>query len=254
MPSVLLALLLAVGGPVVHVHSSSLYSRPPASLSHALAAYAGTGAGLVTLTETTGRTGALRRPGWGAYSRPTRTDTAIMWRRDRWRPVARWTTRLSPLRWYRPDGTRPRPVAAVWAVLERRDGLRVLVSVAHMPPHVQMRDSWRPGVPYRTAAYRDAVDRWGHLVMAARHRYRPGMVLVVADWNTDLRRPVWRRYVAGHFPGLRITWARPLPRSGTHRGGRLIDATLTDARGRAQLLPDDPSSDHRPYAERLVER
>lgn len=224
--------------PIVHVHSSSLYSRPAATLVQAFTDYAVV-ADLVTWTEVPPRGRALRRSGWGAYSRPARTDVAVSWRRTVWTPEARWITRLAP-----------RQVAA-WLLLIRSDGLRVLVTVAHMPAHVELGDRFRPGVPGRVATWQTAVTRWAAQVRAARRQDHPDRVIVAADWNIDLRRPVWRRYLLARFPGLRVTWARPLPRVGTHRGGRLIDATLTNARGRARLLPDDRSSDHRPYVERL---
>jgi len=239
------ALALALAGPTPapdlrHVHSSGRYDRSTVALADQAARFVGR-AGVVTWTEVAGRARAVRQamPGYRTF-RPPESDTAITWRRARWRPVARWGTDLAP-------GT----AGASWALLrDRRHPVRVLVTVAHLPAHVEYGDTWRANG--RVGTWRQAVATWHAQLTDARRRYRPALVLVCADWNIDVRRAAWRAVLAATFPRLRLTWTEPYPAAGTHRGGRLIDASLTTAPGRARLMPDDESSDHRPYRERLA--
>lgn len=202
--------------------------------------YARRGADVVTWTELAGRAEVLRhRPRWGIYAPTRQTDVGISWRRGAlWRPVARRTYWLAP-----------RTTIAV-VVLER-PGQRLLATVAHLPSHVEYGNHFRVGVPGKVEAWQQAVDRWRPTIRELRHRWCPCTVIVAADWNADVRRPAWRQRIASTFPGLRLTWTRPLPQRGTHRGGRIIDATLTNARGHARLLAHTDASDHRAYLERL---
>jgi hypothetical protein len=226
--------------PVDHVHSSSRYNRSPASLAASIARLSPS-ADLMTLTEVArhARTRVVRRArGFTSY-RPGGTDVAIMWR-STWKRLAASSLKLAP-------GQR-----AGLVLLQRPDGLRVLVSLAHLPSHVQYGDRWRPTVPNRLHTWRTAVRSWSRQIAAARARWHPDLVIVTADWNVDLRRSHWRRVVTGAFHALHLTWRPPFPRGGTHAGRRIIDGTLTNARGRAHLAKDDRSSDHRPYREKLT--
>lgn len=224
---------------VRHVHSSSRFDRPTTALA-AQAVRVTRHAGIVTWTEVAGRAWAIRRavPTFRTW-RPPESDTAITWRRRVWRSAARWGTHLAP-------GT----AGASWAVLDgKKRAVRALVTVAHLPAHVEYGNAWRANA--RVDTWRQAVATWARQVARARARYHPGLVLVAADWNIDARRPAWRSVLGRAFPRLRLTWTGRLPAAGTHRGGRLIDATMTTAPGRARLMADDRSSDHRPYRERL---
>jgi hypothetical protein len=238
----------AYADPLEHAHTSSRFDRSPASLAALAHQLRARGPDVLTVTEVDNprRARALRASGWVVY-RPPGTDVALSWPRSRWRAA----------------GARPgvlgNGLGAGWVVLDRRapraglrgEPSRILVTLAHLPSHVEYGDRWRTGEP-RVGLWRTAVRRWGHQVAAVAARRHPDLVLVVADWNIDVRRPVWRSTVLRHFPGLRRTWdVGALPRAGTHAGRRLIDATLTNGRGRARLLPRTASSDHRPYDEIL---
>lgn len=233
-----------------HVHASQLWHRPRPLLAGEFRRFEA--ADIVTWTEVGSRAAVLRRrAGWDTFARPGRTDVAVSWQAAEFRPLAGWVRRLTVRRYYTRAGD-PAPLQrGAFVVLERTDGLRVLAAVAHMPAHVQLGDMFRLGVPYRVRVWRSAVAGFARQVDAARRRWSADLVIVAADWNVDMRRPVWRHYVLERFTGLRLTWRPPLPRAGTHRGGRLIDATLTDGAGRARLLARTPASDHRPYLDRL---
>jgi hypothetical protein len=240
---------------LTHVHASQRYDRPLALLRREIRRDARPGVDLVTMTEVQGRARSAplhARPGWAAYT-DTRMDTGVMWPRARWRLVARRVFLADPRPY--PTETGTRRTWGMGVVLDPRPpyaGPRVLVTVAHMPSHVEYGDAWRPGMARRVSAYRRALRGWETRLNALRDRWHPGAVLTVADWNVNLRRPHWRALIRRAFPGQRITWSPPYPKRGTHAAGRLIDATLTTERGRAHLLRHSAASDHTPYIERLT--
>lgn len=236
---VLVALVLTVApadaGTVRHVHASSRFDRSPEAL-HAQVERLTQRAGVATWTEVDApaRARALRVPGWRVFG----AESAVSWRLERWRLVHAQRDRITPETW------------AVSVILEDRGtGERLAVSVVHMPAHVEYGDGFR--FNRQADVWRAAVAGQRRLNRALGDRWRPSARLVAGDWNVDLRRPSWRHRMARAFPRLRVTWHHPLPAGGTHRGGRLIDATFSTARGRAHLARDDTSSDHRPYRDRL---
>lgn len=243
---VLVGVLLAgaVAAPrerVVHVHASQRFDAPYPLARKAIRDVVHRPAvSVVSVTEIAGRRRLVRFPGWHAYT-PAPGDVGVTWRASRWVGERHRSHRLAPRIGYRAPAT--------WAasVLLVHDATRLLVTVAHLPSAVAHRYGWRDN-PRRVTAWHRAVDRWAVVVRALERRWRPTAVLVVADWNVPLRWARWRHVLRAEFPRLRVTWRAPLPPRGT---ARLIDATLTDARGRARLLPRTAASDHRPYSERL---
>lgn len=232
-----------MGEDTEHAHASERYDRPIALLRHDVRRLT-TGRDLVTLTEVQSRRAAVHRAGWRTAAG---SDLAVMWRRDRWRLVRSGLHRLAA-----PPADRA--IYALVVVLDPRPphaGPRVLVSVSHLPSAVQWGDRFNARAPRRVAAWRTALAAWHGVVRDARRRHHPGAVLTVADWNVDLRRPVWRAIVRRAFPTQRLTWNPPYPVSGTHAHGRIIDATATTESGRARLLPRTAASDHRAYSETI---
>lgn len=227
-----------------HIHSSSRYDRSWSSLHRQ--AYRFRGADVVTWTEVQGRRTALRVPGMRVWG-PGWTDVAVSW--SGYRVRDRGAFRPTRITYVNQRGNR-RGLWVAWMVLQR-PGERVLVMVAHLPTGVQK--AWS-GNTARVRQWKAGVAGWGRKVSVLTNRYRPSVTMVVADWNVDVRHRTWRHRIDRHFPGMNTTWRRGmLPRAGT-RNRRLIDATWTDARGRARLLRDDASSDHRPYREFLTAR
>ena len=253
---VLVALLSPLWAPgaaaVDHVHSSSRYDRSPASLHAQAERWDASSADLVTWTEVDGaRARALHRvSGWAAYT-PDPTDVAISWRRDRYRALHTGQRRLTEhtYRTYTTGRTVTQWAAAA-VLVDRRTHRRVLIVAVHLPAHVQAGPEFRANT--RARVWRTGLEGLHAYAAQLRTRWHPDLVLVAGDWNVDLRRPTWRHQLHAVFPGLRNTRVRPFPADGTDRTRRLIDATLTNGTGRARLLPDDRSSDHRPYGETIT--
>lgn len=234
-----------------HVHSSSRFDRTPVSLLRAAKWYIQM-ADLVTFTEVANnaRVRALRHlPGWGfaQVEAPGQDECALLYLKVKWRLVSVETRRLS-------EGEIARGVIyALVVVLEhRRTKQLVVVSVAHLPAHVEgnFRD-FNPQVP----VYKECLTELAHMVTDWRANQHYDGILIVADWNLSWRLEWVRDLIHGVLPGLRCTWgADRLPPKGvgTH-GPRPIDYTLTDLLVlKAAVTKDDPSSDHRPYREVLL--
>lgn len=227
---------------ITHIHSSSRFDRSAASLHREAVRFSG--ADVVTWTEVSarGRKRALRVPGWQVWA-PVPTDVAVSFRVE-WRVVAKGVFRPTRL-WS--SGPLPR-VFVAWMVLQRA-GLRVLVMVSHLPSGVEWGRHWR-GASSRVSQWQAAVRGWGVKWRRLVARFGPDVSVLTADWNVDVRLRVWRHRVVRSFPGLSLSWRRPFPQGGT-LGRRLVDASLSDWSGRARLLRDDRSSDHRPFREVL---
>lgn len=265
--ALVLALGSLIGGPIsvssaaderpdsVHVHASQRFDRSIALLVRDVRRHTRPPVDLLTLTEVQER--ARRVPlhhvdGWNVRTGQG-TDLAIMWRLSRWKLRASGVRPLTSLTYVGWSG-RPVRQRMMFVVLDPRPprtAPRLLVTLAHLPSAVEYGDSFRRSSPSRVAVWKDSLPGWRNAIRELRTRFRPSVVMIVADWNVDVRRPHWRRVLADAFPHQRLTWRRPLPTRGTHAGGRLIDATLTNAHGRAVLRRHTAASDHTPYVERL---
>lgn len=239
----------AAVGDVVHDHASQRYDRPVDLVRDEFRRHTRRPVSVVTWTEVQGpaRSAPLHRPddGWASRTDP-RTDVAVSWRTRRF-DLRASSVRLLTGATYRTRAGFERRTRMIATVLDGRGGRRVLVTVAHLPAV----DYDRPDRARRMSVWRAAVEGWADDVRDLRRRWQPDLVLTVADWNVNLRRPTWRRYLTARFTGQRVTWAHPLPRRGTHGESSLIDGTLSNARGRARLLPRTSASDHVAYRERL---
>lgn len=236
---------------VRHIHSSSRFDRSALSLVRAVAYYI-LFADLLTFTEVANdrRAQALRALGWRRIQmigKPGVDECAVMFLRLKWRYVTHNVTLLSQQKL-----ANGRWLYALTVELEhRRTKQRLLVSVTHLPAHIQ-----GPGRIEQDAQgriYTAAVKTWHNFLMVSR---RPGLsIMAVADWNLDVRLSWVREWLTRMFIGLRSSWgarSRPLPEDGTH-GSRLIDDTRSNMTlYRIDLLRDDDSSDHRPYREVLL--
>lgn len=239
----------------IHNHASERYDRSLPLLRADVHRHTRQPADLATFTEIQqpprARTLHKLDDGWTGYTDP-RTDVGIMWRNRKWNEIHRHRTRLTPhtyRTWTRGTTKRTYAITAILQADPPRTG-RLLVTVAHLPAGIQRGDRFNARTPQRNRVWADAVRGWATYVDRARQRWHPDAVLVVADWNADLRRPAWRHRLRAFH--LRPTWTiGHLPRRGTQGRDRLIDGTLTNLRGRARLLPWTPVSDHAPYRERL---
>lgn len=245
-----------------HIHCSSRFDRSVASLETALDQWMADST-LITLTEvaTGNRAQALREKGWGYYNATQQggraDDAAVCWRKDTWREQQHWIRKLTGR--YR---SVYQYLSGIWTstVLLKHTGSghTLLVSVSHLPSGVeglggrhwsQADEFWRA----RKEAYQSSMKHWSTHVRSLVRSKRPDAVMVVADWNIDLKDQWFRAYLHEHWGplGLKHAW-QDFPTAGGSLGGnRIIDGTLYSGLSTegAHLLPRSASSDHRPYRE-----
>ena len=226
------------------VGNSSLTSASPRSLLRALLTYTTT-ANLVITTEVgrDERAAVLGRIlGWGVVRFEDTTvsgedETAISFKRLGWRVIRGESDLLSRQRIARRGGAQARSTDALFE--NRRTKQRVMVCAFHLP---NTEDGQMP-------IWMECVERL--MAKADRWNRDPGIdaVILVGDWNFNIRPGHRRAHMLATFPGCDLTWrSNRLPAQGTH-GRNLIDyavvygGTIT----RASLLADDASSDHRAW-------
>jgi hypothetical protein len=220
---------------------------------------------LITLTEITNNNRAARmaEQGWRYFN--ARDDVGndadncgICWKTEVWHRKDAWIRKLSARRWIRIQTQRPGP--PLWScnvvlkhVLSDRT---LLVSLSHLPPAVQ--GYWRnPGPEQfraRKEAYTDAMHQWKNGVIQAERKWQPDGVLVVADWNLDLKEDWVREYLDGLWKecGLIRAWTNFGTAGSSLGGNRQIDGSYYGGMTKAIepfLMPRVASSDHRPYKE-----
>jgi hypothetical protein len=245
-----------------HIHCSSRFDRSAASLEADMDDWMAHSS-LITVTEVRRdqKAATLREAGWAHYNSPLGNNAdvcAIAWKTSTWHRKDAFVRKLSSVRYVRALANKPGPPTyACNAVLKHVvTDQTLLVSVTHMPAHLEGHwahpgtDAWRA----RKQAYTDAMHGWSNLVLALERRYRPAGVLVVADWNLNLKEQWVRDYMAGHWTkaGLRRAWVHFPTAGGSLGGNRIIDGSYyggLSVTGGPDLMPRVRSSDHRPYSE-----
>lgn len=237
---------------IKHIHSSGRYDRSPASVARAVRQYAKV-CNLITLTEMQDRerSNALKMDGWTVtkFYGPGDGDPALVSKDSDWIVIQKWSHQLSKYEQRRGPGG-PRPPHSLTVLLRHRESnKKLLVSVVHLPSHVE--GNWFDRFYWRVFVWKDCHKHWKENMIRLRRSHN-AKVMMVADWNLNFKRLVFRRLVKRLHPDLTLTWRKPFPRGGTHKR-RIIDATLTNLRvlHKARLIEDDASSDHRPYREVL---
>ena len=239
-----------------HGHSSSKVDRSPKSLAQQVgrATTSGKDANLLTFTEvqSKARADALTTAGWGVFAPHGESDCAVMWDKAEFVKHHAHTNVLGSKTFIDGNGNTKQVICAT-VVLDHVSGRRLWVSVAHLPSSVQDGDHFSQAKTDadRVACWKSAVDDWKQTRKNQKDKYDVDTSMHVADWNVNLHMGAWRTEVdnridAAYFAG---TWGHDRPSGGTH-GDRLIDATWTNGTfNDTMLLPDDDSSDHRPYGE-----
>lgn len=237
-----------------HIHSSSRYDRPPASLEGAVAGYVHQGADLITFTEVEAeqREDALMRFGWEVATGDigNRNDCAVMWDKQVWKLVAKDNAKVTGKTFFSGSGHEADVVSATTVVLWHRKTKKVLViSVIHLPSSVQGKGGLNDS--QRAQVWMSAARGWRRHYNKLARRYKADGVLAVSDFNIDTKQAWARALIKAMFPSMKLTWMKPYPK-GTH-GNRLIDGTLMRGKlvlvRRPRLLPKNSSSDHTPYME-----
>ena len=246
---------------VKHVHSSGRFDRSRRQIRAGLDEYATRDhADVVTLTEHNDEAHRAVLASWALTHRydiaqgPGREANCAIAVGEGFRVVKFWHHQLTEQEQRRGPGGPPPPHSATALIEHEATGERTLWSVAHLPSSVE--GAWNDrgrfsGRAWRVWLWMKALREWRRHTRRLRRRYGV-KVAMVADWNLNFERRTFRALLRTLFPGLRLTW-RHFPGPGTHHS-RVIDATVTNMgiAEDAELLPDDPGSDHRPYGETLA--
>jgi hypothetical protein len=261
-----------------HIHCSSRFDRSAASLEHDLDDWM-TQCSLITLTEISNdqRARKMYEANWAYYNNKKsdgQDECGIAWRRDVWRRTSGRVIKLNNQEYYRRDGRVADPVVAATVVLKRyNSGHKLMVSVTHMPAHVEGAGGWRTTENKwraRKNAYMSSMTNWSVHMAALESHHRPDAILVIADWNLNLKehwvreymrtawgqryKQAWQRFptAGGSMSGGAVA---PLGAPGKGTGDRIIDGTLYRGAIKIErepnLLARVASSDHRPYSEGL---
>ena len=258
-----------------HIHCSSRFDRTAASLEKDVDNWR-ENSSIITLTEVANDTrgATLAEAGWG-YARAKKDygadECATCYRKDTWTCI--WQG-------YKKLNTRGRvyagPVCSGDSVLKHKtSGHKLLISVTHLPAHVEGYGGahWRTQMDHwqaRREAYLSSLETWNTHIKALKTSKKPDAVMIIADWNLNLKRPWVRDLLKDRFgSGYKQAWVRfptsggslhggpvaPLGAPGSGRGDRIIDGTLYQGLKvdtAPNLLSTARSSDHRPYKERFV--
>lgn len=185
--------------------------------------------------------------GWSHYHPRTEwglANCAVEWERDTWRLIQQGWLQLTDFRpRTKKNNVLLAPSLLVYALLEHKQtGVEMELGAAHMNLHnTEARDrAWHEEADTLNKHYR------------RKHRLRPDRVLTfLADVNRTQRLRSNQELLARTImprTGMRNLWVGDLPpgNQGTH-GRSVLDVCLTTAPGKIYLLPDDASSDHRPF-------
>lgn len=232
-----------------HIHLSTRYDRSTDVLRRVVASYIRHDASIMTFTEvdTEKREKVLRQfEGWGfvAGDKTGRDDCGIMWNEEEWTVLHKETINVAK---YMAGN-----IGAAYAVLEHKDtGKAIVVSVVHLPSSVEGHGRVAGG---RAAEWFLARRNWVKHAKALRKRFGAKSIMLVADWNLDLKKKWVRVLIKAQHPRFKWLW-KNWPVVGTH-GNRLIDFTLIKGGLRMVKHPEihgmTRASDHRAYEETLA--
>lgn len=258
------------------IHSSGRFDRPLPALTASVRRLRrlSRGRGLlhrqvayVTGTEAGGRTDAdLEQalgsdPGWDYVNLAgAAAECWATWRIDHlerqpdWKPFSRQLTDKTWVRAKEYGGREAPPVKALVVPLQvvgRPHRRRPVLIVVHMP---------LDNTDARAEAWVDCCRGLRILVTQILERDPGAEIIIEADWNKDHRNNAERAMIQRHLAKplhLVQGWDGSSPSVGGTHGRQLIDGVLTARRVLGSstpwcfLVPDDGSSDHRPYAHTL---
>ena len=262
----------------VHIHCSSRFDRSAAQLDYDITNWQ-SDASIITLTEVQNdqRAAQLRAQGWGYYNVRNGNfadDCAIAWDSSVWKAHPGTTLKLTTDQYQRAYSKKMADIYCVTTVLTRVDtNHKLLVSVCHMPAHIEGPDGWRTVLDQwkgRKHAYLSAMTAWSTHVQDQMKKQKIDAALIVADWNLNLKTTWFQGILSDHwgweydiawkrFPtdGGSLTSHASVPKGAPGKGyhDRIIDGSLLNAldctKG-PELMSRVSSSDHRPYKETLA--
>ena len=258
-----------------HIHCSSRFDRSAESLEASLDRWM-QDCSLITLTEVRRnyRAATMREKGWAHFNSKkdnASDDCAIVWKTEYWSRGLAVTRKLNNRAYYELSGRRCADIHSASVVLRRKSsGHKMLVSVTHMPAHIEGAHGWRSDAAHfraRKAAYLSSLANWNTHLDNLERRVRPDATLVVADWNLSLKEHWVRNLLHDRFgQEYRQAWTLfptdggsldggplgPLGAPGKSNHDRIIDGSVykgLKVTHHPRLMPRDRSSDHRPYKE-----
>jgi thymidylate synthase len=253
-----------------HIHSSSRFDRPASVFEEATDNFM-KHCSILTVTEIhqNNKAAVLREKGWNYYNAKAGKQGAdncgVAWNRDVWACTWQGSRKLHQKGYKRFKAHLPAPyVHACTVVLKHRaSGKKLMVSVTHMPAWV---DKVGPAPGFKThgydwrsrkEAYIESVKTWSVWTEHMIRKHNLDGVLIVSDWNLNMKDKWFQNFLRDHWgKAYKMTW-RHFPASGGSMSphGKIIDGSLVRhlaiEDGGAELMPRTPSSDHRPYKERL---
>lgn len=225
-----------------HRHQSMRFDRSEADIDMALGDHR---AHCSVLTGTEGgapRWGKLlRAPDWEVGREPGEWgsgDPWVSWETSMWKSISGWTVELSETSY---AGRRPH--ARVQRLRHWR-GHEVTFICHHLPAHIETMMRIRRTTA-REVAYEESLRKLRKVVLRQRRRHPEASIVLVGDWNLDLRKRWVRRKLRRAFKGTGLELVPIRDEPGTH-GRRLIDWALTDLEAFGNVLPYNVASDHRP--------
>lgn len=245
-----------------HVHASLLYKVPLRGMRADLDFYRER-ADVISTTETSQR--ERSKPfdveGWDFY-RPRggagRRQNTITWRTDVFERAGKpFAELLSKTTWRRAIGNHAE-TPWIWATVvplrHKATGRKVFVLAAHLPSSVEgndTREGYTDATPNRVKAHRESLRSLQSFAREIIESEPEAAILLAADWNMNVRRPVVAKWLSKSLSPLGSCWEGRLPKRGTHGkrwGGRVIDGSYVWglATG-AQRVFERRRSDHRAY-------
>src|SRR3982751_5404711 len=190
-----------------HIHCSSRFDRSADALEHDLDDWMQR-ASVITMTEVarSSKEQAMREAGWGYWNAPTSMgvradDCAVLWDQSEWRQQDHWVRKLHGP-WHSVYHVLAGLAATTTLLKHTVAGTTMLVSVAHLPSGVEAGGQWRDFGSWwqnRKTAHQNSVTAWATHLRDLSNKKKPDAVLVVADWNLNLKHDWVRNYLYDAF-------------------------------------------------------
>jgi len=173
----------------------------------------------------------------------------LMWRTDTWGRVGKVRSVVMNQRQYRTSSGNLMPKARAHKVMLMHipSGVVFIWYIVHMP---------LDNTELRASIWFECCEALAADVAETRLTQPNAHIVIQGDINKNYRQDLERALMETHIARPTKTkqaWKHNVPKTGgTHGPLGLIDGTFTDTDvDDCALLPDDPSSDHRPYRVRL---
>lgn len=251
-----------------HIHCSARYEPSAQALEKDLDKWM-KNSDIVTLTEVSNdkRAQKLQEEGWGYYNAKKDNgadDAGIAWNKDTWTCPWRAVRRLHTKTYIEVESGKVNTIfvhACSVTLKHNKTGRKLLISVARLPSGLAAAQGWNTleqGWRARKAAYMECNSTWSQWVEQTRIENKVDGIMVVADWNLDLKMQWVQQYLAEVWGQQYVLTWRFFPTGGTS-GHKMLAGTMArhlaiqqaEHGGTAELLEPISGTNHRPYTETL---